>query len=204
MTLKGKAWKFGDGISTDHIQPNRYFHLRGNLRELAKHVLEGARENFPELLTPGDFVVAGRNFGLGSSREFAPAIIKLAGLNAVIAVREVAALLQQPGDFAHDLWLDHGLVTLVDRFLLEPTKKQKLRMPLPQCKQIVAGLDLVGKDPVHTVGCSDRGERHGVSVGIDGDRIHAVRSRAITHLPVVWAAELAEVLGREEHAALVA
>lgn len=85
MTLKGKAWKFGDGISTDHIQPNRYFHLRGDLRELAKHVLEGAREDFPELFTPGDFVVAGRNFGLGSSREFAPAIIKLAGLNAVIA-----------------------------------------------------------------------------------------------------------------------
>lgn len=85
MSLKGKAWKFGDGISTDHIQPSRYFHLRGNMGELAKHVLEGAREDFPTLFAPGDFVVAGRNFGLGSSREFAPAIIKQAGLGAVLA-----------------------------------------------------------------------------------------------------------------------
>ncbi len=85
MGLKGKAWKFGDGISTDHIQPSQYFHLRGNMGELAKHVLEGAREDFPTLFAPGDFVVAGRNFGLGSSREFAPAIIKQAGLGAVLA-----------------------------------------------------------------------------------------------------------------------
>lgn len=85
MILRGRTWKFGDGISTDHIQPSRYFHLRGNLSELVKHVLEGAREEFPTLFRPGDFVVAGRNFGLGSSREHAPAIIKLAGLSAVIA-----------------------------------------------------------------------------------------------------------------------
>ena len=85
MILKGKAWKFGDGISTDHIQPNKYFHLRGNLPELAKHVLEGAREDFPTLFAPGDFVVGGWNFGLGSSREHAPTIVKLAGLSAVLA-----------------------------------------------------------------------------------------------------------------------
>jgi 3-isopropylmalate/(R)-2-methylmalate dehydratase small subunit len=85
MILKGKAWKFGDGISTDHIQPSKYFHLRGNLPELAKHVLEGAREDFPTLFGPGDFVVGGRNFGLGSSREHAPTIVKLAGLSAVLA-----------------------------------------------------------------------------------------------------------------------
>jgi 3-isopropylmalate/(R)-2-methylmalate dehydratase small subunit len=85
MILKGKAWKFGDGISTDHIQPSRYFHLRSNLPELAKHVLEGAREDFPSRFAPGDFVVGGRNFGLGSSREHAPTIIKMAGLSAVLA-----------------------------------------------------------------------------------------------------------------------
>jgi 3-isopropylmalate/(R)-2-methylmalate dehydratase small subunit len=85
MILKGKAWKFGDGISTDHIQPGKYSHLRSNLPELAKHVLEGAREDFPALFSPGDFVVGGRNFGLGSSREHAPTIIKLAGLSAVLA-----------------------------------------------------------------------------------------------------------------------
>jgi 3-isopropylmalate/(R)-2-methylmalate dehydratase small subunit len=85
MILKGKAWKFGDSISTDHIAPGRYFHLRTNLPELAKHVLEDANPDFASQMAPGDFVVAGRNFGLGSSREHAPRIIKLAGVNAVLA-----------------------------------------------------------------------------------------------------------------------
>ncbi len=85
MKLKGKAWIFGDNISTDHIAPGRYFHLRSNLPELAKHVLEDAREDFASKVQPGDFVVAGENFGLGSSREHAPTIIKLAGVSAVIA-----------------------------------------------------------------------------------------------------------------------
>lgn len=85
MILKGKAWIFGDSISTDHIAPGRYFHLRTNLPELAKHVLEDANPDFASLMQPGDFVVAGRNFGLGSSREHAPRIIKLAGVNAVLA-----------------------------------------------------------------------------------------------------------------------
>lgn len=83
--LKGKAWIFGDSISTDHIAPGRYFHLRTNLPELAKHVLEDANADFASRMEPGDFVVAGRNFGLGSSREHAPRIIKLAGVNAVLA-----------------------------------------------------------------------------------------------------------------------
>jgi len=85
MALRGKAWKFGDGISTDHIAPGRYFHLRSNLPELAKHVLEDADPGFASKVKPGDFVVGGRNFGLGSSREHAPTIIKLAGVAAVIA-----------------------------------------------------------------------------------------------------------------------
>jgi 3-isopropylmalate/(R)-2-methylmalate dehydratase small subunit len=85
LSLKGKAWKFGDSISTDHIAPGRYFHLRTNLPELAKHVLEDANEDFASSMAPGDFVVGGRNFGLGSSREHAPRIIKLAGVSAVMA-----------------------------------------------------------------------------------------------------------------------
>lgn len=85
MSLKGKAWKFGDSISTDHIAPGRYFHLRTDLPELAKHVLEDANQDFAAGMEPGDFVVAGRNFGLGSSREHAPRIIRLAGTSAVLA-----------------------------------------------------------------------------------------------------------------------
>jgi len=83
--MKGKAWKFGDSISTDLICPGRLAHLRSNLPELAKHVLEDADPEFASNVSEGDFVVGGRNFGLGSSREHAPMIIKLAGVSAVIA-----------------------------------------------------------------------------------------------------------------------
>ncbi len=82
---KGRAFKFGDGISTDHIAPGRLFHLRSNLEEFSKHVLEDADPNFASEMKKGDFVVAGNNFGLGSSREHAPQIIKIAGVGAVIA-----------------------------------------------------------------------------------------------------------------------
>lgn len=82
---KGKAFKFGDNISTDHIAPGRLFHLRNDLVEFSKHVLEDADETFASRVQKGDFVVAGNNFGLGSSREHAPQIIKIAGVGAVIA-----------------------------------------------------------------------------------------------------------------------
>ena len=85
MVKKGKAWKFSDNISTDLIAPGRLFHLRSNLPELAKHVLEDADPEFATKMNRGDFVVGGSNFGLGSSREHAPTIIHLAGVSAVIA-----------------------------------------------------------------------------------------------------------------------
>jgi 3-isopropylmalate/(R)-2-methylmalate dehydratase small subunit len=83
--LRGKAFKFGDSISTDHICPGRYFHLRSNLPELAKHTLEDVEPGFCTLVKPGDFVVAGSNFGLGSSREHAAVVIKMAGVAAILA-----------------------------------------------------------------------------------------------------------------------
>ncbi len=85
MILKGRAWKFGDNISTDHITPGRYFHLRSNIQELAKHVMEDADPDFMKKFKPGDFVVGGRNFGMGSSREHAPLALKVAGISAVLA-----------------------------------------------------------------------------------------------------------------------
>ena len=85
MLLKGTAYKFGDDISTDLITSGRYFHLRTNLPELAKHTLEDADPDFVKNLQTGDFVVAGRNFGLGSSREHAAIVIKLSGTGAVLA-----------------------------------------------------------------------------------------------------------------------
>ena len=85
MIIKGIAWKFGDNISTDHIAPGRYFHLRSNLPEFTKHVLEDADPEFAKNVQPGDIVVGGANFGIGSSREQAPTIIKMAGTGAVLS-----------------------------------------------------------------------------------------------------------------------
>ena len=81
--MKGKAFKFGDNISTDHIAPGRLYHLRSDLNEFAKHVLEDADETFASRMKKGDFVVAGNNFGLGSSREHEPQIIKIMDLEAL-------------------------------------------------------------------------------------------------------------------------
>jgi 3-isopropylmalate/(R)-2-methylmalate dehydratase small subunit len=83
--LKGRAIKLGDNITTDHIIPGRYAHLRSNLPELAKHVLEDAEPKFVSKVKTGDFIVAGSNFGLGSSREHAPLVLKMAGVRAILA-----------------------------------------------------------------------------------------------------------------------
>ncbi|MDD4875882.1 MAG: 3-isopropylmalate dehydratase small subunit [Dehalococcoidales bacterium] len=83
--LKGKAFKFGNGISTDDIIPGRFAHLRSNLPELAKHVMADAAPTFITNVKPGDFFVAGSNLGLGSSREHAPLVIKMAGASAILA-----------------------------------------------------------------------------------------------------------------------
>ena len=83
--LRGRAFKFDDGISTDHIIPGRYTHLRSNLTELARHVLEDVDPTFVSRVREGDFIVAGSNFGLGSSREHAPLVIKMAGVRAILA-----------------------------------------------------------------------------------------------------------------------
>ncbi len=85
VVLKGKVHRFGDDISTDLIIPGRYARLRSNLPELAKHVLEDADPNFAGKVQPGDFVVGGNNFGLGSSREHAPLVIKMSGVRAILA-----------------------------------------------------------------------------------------------------------------------
>ncbi|RLI79870.1 3-isopropylmalate dehydratase [Archaeoglobales archaeon] len=85
MKFRGTAWKFGDDISTDHITPGRYYHLRSKMEELAKHVMEDADEEFPKKFKKGDFIVGGKNFGMGSSREHAPLAIKIAGISAVLA-----------------------------------------------------------------------------------------------------------------------
>jgi 3-isopropylmalate/(R)-2-methylmalate dehydratase small subunit len=84
MILKGKVWKFGDDIDTDAIIPARYL-TTADPKELAAHVMEDADKEFPGKVKPGDIIVAGKNFGCGSSREHAPIAIKGAGVQAVVA-----------------------------------------------------------------------------------------------------------------------
>ncbi|MBS3968694.1 MAG: 3-isopropylmalate dehydratase small subunit [Clostridia bacterium] len=84
MLLKGKTWKFGDDIDTDAIIPARYLNT-SEPEELAKHCMEDADPEFPNKVNKGDIIVAGKNFGCGSSREHAPIAIKAAGVSCVIA-----------------------------------------------------------------------------------------------------------------------
>ncbi len=82
--MKGKAWKFGDDVNTDAIVPARYLNTT-DPEELASHCMEDADPEFIGKMSPGDVIVAGRNFGCGSSREHAPLAIKSAGISCVIA-----------------------------------------------------------------------------------------------------------------------
>ncbi|HMK48510.1 MAG TPA: 3-isopropylmalate dehydratase small subunit [Thermodesulfovibrionales bacterium] len=84
MLIKGKTWRFGDDVDTDAIIPARYLNT-SDPAELARHIMEDADKDFPAKVKPGDIIVAGKNFGCGSSREHAPIAIKAAGIQAVVA-----------------------------------------------------------------------------------------------------------------------
>ena len=83
-TLEGKVWRFGQDIDTDLIIAARYLNT-SDPKTLAKHVMEDADPEFGSKMAPGDIIVAGNNFGCGSSREHAPIALKAAGISAVIA-----------------------------------------------------------------------------------------------------------------------
>jgi len=83
-TIDGKVWTFGDNIDTDLIIAARYLNT-SDPKELAKYVMEDADPSFKEKVQNGDIIVAGENFGCGSSREHAPIALKAAGVSAVIA-----------------------------------------------------------------------------------------------------------------------
>jgi len=85
MILKGKAHKFGDNVNTDYIISGKYKFKTLDMNELAKHVMEDLDADFYSKVEAGDFIVAGSNFGCGSSREQAPLAIKHAKIGAVLA-----------------------------------------------------------------------------------------------------------------------
>ncbi|NLN40853.1 MAG: 3-isopropylmalate dehydratase small subunit [Clostridiales bacterium] len=82
--MKGTVIKYGDNIDTDVIIPARYLNT-SNIEELAAHCMEDLDKDFVNKVKPGDIMVAGKNFGCGSSREHAPAVIKASGIACVIA-----------------------------------------------------------------------------------------------------------------------
>ncbi len=84
MLIRGRVWKFGNDVDTDLIIPARYLNTT-DPAELAAHCMEDADPTFARKVSPGDIIVAGKNFGCGSSREHAPLAIKGAGVACVIA-----------------------------------------------------------------------------------------------------------------------
>lgn len=84
MIIKGRVHKFGDDINTDDIISAKYL-VSTDAKELGRHCLESIRPDFTSKVNPGDIIVAGKNFGCGSSREHAPLAIKGCGISAVIA-----------------------------------------------------------------------------------------------------------------------
>ena len=84
MKIKGKAWKFGDNINTDEIIAARYLNTFDE-KELGSYCMEDIDKDFSKKISKGDIIVAGKNFGCGSSREHAPIAIKGCGISCVVA-----------------------------------------------------------------------------------------------------------------------
>ncbi|MGQ9473685.1 MAG: 3-isopropylmalate dehydratase small subunit [Candidatus Caldatribacteriaceae bacterium] len=85
MRFKGIAHKFGDDINTDYIISGKYKFKTLDMNELAKHVMEDIDPDFSKKVKPGDFIVAGKNFGCGSSREQAPRALLASGIRGILA-----------------------------------------------------------------------------------------------------------------------
>lgn len=107
MRLRGFAHKFGDNIDTDEIIPGPYLKEHDPLK-LAKHAMEGADPEFVKKVKPGDFVVAGRNFGCGSSREHAPLALRYSGVKAVLAISFARIFYRNSVDGGHLLPIEIG------------------------------------------------------------------------------------------------
>jgi len=86
MSIRGRAWKYGDNINTDVIFPGKYTYTVTERTEIARHALEDLDPTFAANVQPGDVIVGGRNFGCGSSREQAATCLVYNGVGAIIAV----------------------------------------------------------------------------------------------------------------------
>lgn len=84
MKIRGKVWKYGDDINTDYIFPGIYTYVLMSEQEMGSHAMEGVDQNFTEKASKGDIIVAGKNWGCGSSREQAVKCLKARGIGALI------------------------------------------------------------------------------------------------------------------------
>ena len=148
-----KVWRYGDHIDTDVIIPARYLNI-ADFKELAEHAMEDSKENLVENFAAGvkvgDYIVAGKNFGCGSSREHAPVVLKVKGIKCIVAdsfarifyrnainiglpVLEIGKDVEkiQPGDTI-DVDMANGEITIVNKNIVIKTK------PLPEFIQKIA------------------------------------------------------------------
>lgn len=104
-TIRGRAWKYGDNVNTDVIFPGKYTYTLTDPREIARHALEDLDPTFAGQVQPGDIIVAGRNWGCGSSREQAATCLVYNGVGAVIAASFSRIFYRNA--------LNHGLLAIV-------------------------------------------------------------------------------------------
>ncbi|NUA29409.1 3-isopropylmalate dehydratase [Cupriavidus basilensis] len=108
----GRIWRFGDNVDTDQMAPGT--HMKGGVEEIARHCLAGLRPEFPAAVRPGDLLVAGRNFGVGSSREQAPQALRHLGLAAVIAPSFAGLFYRNAINLGLPVLVCHDATRLVD------------------------------------------------------------------------------------------
>ncbi len=146
MIFKGKVWKFGDNIDTDIIIPARYLNTT-EPEELATHCMEPLIEGFSKKINKGDIIVAGKNFGCGSSREHAPLAIKSAGISCIIAesfariffrnsINIGLPVVELPGASKCFQQNDEVEINLTDGIIVNLTRNEKYKIkPFPKFLQ---------------------------------------------------------------------
>jgi 3-isopropylmalate/(R)-2-methylmalate dehydratase small subunit len=114
--MKGKAWVIGDNIDTDQIYPGKYLPLT-DPKEMAEHALEGidGLEDFSQRVEKGDFVVAGKNFGCGSSREHAAVCLKEAGVAMVVAESFARIYYRNTVNIGYPVLESEGIISKVNQ-----------------------------------------------------------------------------------------
>jgi methanogen homoaconitase small subunit len=133
-----RVWRFGADVNTDQIVPGRYAPYMTSEADLRKYPFIEARPDFAATVQPGDLIVAGRNFGCGSSREYAPQALKLVGVGAIIAPLFARIFYRNALNlglplFEADLpWLADGATAELDleRGLLQ-TRERTVQLPAP-------------------------------------------------------------------------